>query len=142
MVMNEDIGGHLELVQGIITRMATNSFLLKGWSITLVAALFALAEKDTNLNFAILALFPALSFWGLDAYYLRQERLFRKLYRAICSTGGEGLQPIPPFSLDTINYQGSTASWFKTLWSPTIVMLHGAVIALVITVIIVTKFLS
>ena len=29
---------HLEMVQAVITRMAGNSFLIKGWSVTLVAA--------------------------------------------------------------------------------------------------------
>jgi hypothetical protein len=34
---------HLQMIQAVITRMGSNSFLLKGWSVTLVAALFALA---------------------------------------------------------------------------------------------------
>ena len=39
---------HLELVQGIINRMSSNSFMLKGWAVSLVAGIFALAEKDTD----------------------------------------------------------------------------------------------
>ena len=39
---------HLEFVQAAVNRMAGNLFLLKGWSITLIAALFALAAKDAN----------------------------------------------------------------------------------------------
>ena len=31
---------HLEMIQGVINRMANCSFLLKGWSVTLIAALF------------------------------------------------------------------------------------------------------
>ena len=42
---------HLGFIQGIITRMGTNSFLLKGWSVTLVAAMFALAVKDADKDF-------------------------------------------------------------------------------------------
>ncbi len=42
---------HLELSQGVINRMAGNSFLLKGWSVTLVSALFALSAKDSNQMF-------------------------------------------------------------------------------------------
>jgi len=30
---------HLEMIQDVIKRMASNSFLLKGWSLTLVVAL-------------------------------------------------------------------------------------------------------
>ena len=39
---------HLELVQGVISRMANNSFMLKGWAVTLVAGIFVLAGKDTD----------------------------------------------------------------------------------------------
>ena len=28
---------HLEMIQGVINRMAGNSFALKGWSVTLIA---------------------------------------------------------------------------------------------------------
>ena len=37
---------HLEMIQGVINRMASNSFLLKGWTVVLVSALFALAAND------------------------------------------------------------------------------------------------
>ena len=30
---------HLELVQGVVNRMSNNSFLLKGWAVTLVAGI-------------------------------------------------------------------------------------------------------
>ena len=39
---------HLQMIQAVITRMAGNSFLIKGWSVMLVAALFALASANTN----------------------------------------------------------------------------------------------
>ncbi len=61
---------HLEMIQSIINRMATNSFHLKGWSVTLVAALFALAAKDSTPVFVYLAYFPAFAFWLLDGFFL------------------------------------------------------------------------
>lgn len=48
---------HLGFIQAIITRMGLNSFLLKGWSVTLVAAIFALAAKQTDRRFVLLAFF-------------------------------------------------------------------------------------
>ena len=42
-------GKHLEFIQGTVNRLSTNSFLLKGWSVVLVSALFALASADFNL---------------------------------------------------------------------------------------------
>jgi len=40
----------IDLIQGIINRMANNSFLLKGWIISLIAVILALT-KDTILCF-------------------------------------------------------------------------------------------
>lgn len=71
---------HLEMIQGIINRMAGNSFMLKGWAVTLVAGIYALASKDANKIYYLITYVPIVIFWGLDAYYLRQERLYRKLY--------------------------------------------------------------
>ena len=59
--------------------MAANAFLLKGWSVTLVSALFALSAIDRSRAFFIIAYLPVLVFWALDAYYLSLERQFRAL---------------------------------------------------------------
>ncbi len=77
---------HLELVQGVISRMANNSFMLKGWAVTLVAGIFALAGKDTDKLYFLVAYIPVIVFWGLDAYYLLQERLYRSLYDKVRQT--------------------------------------------------------
>lgn len=71
---------HLEMIQGIINRMASNSFALKGWAVTLVAGIFALASKDTDKIYFLITYIPIIIFWVLDSYYLLQERLFRSLY--------------------------------------------------------------
>ena len=72
--------GHLEMIQGIVNRLSHNSFLLKGWTVVLISVLFALGAKDKNPLFIYLAYFPSIAFWCLDAYFLWQEKLFRKLY--------------------------------------------------------------
>lgn len=71
---------HLDMLQAIINRMANNSFLLKGWAVVLVAALFALGAKDSRIEIIALAVYPVFLFWILDAWFLRQERLFRCVY--------------------------------------------------------------
>ncbi len=35
---NEQKHKHLELIQGVINRLSTNPFLLKGWSVVLILA--------------------------------------------------------------------------------------------------------
>ena len=74
---------HLELIQGVINRMASNSFMLKGWAVTLVAGIFVLASKDTDKLYFLVAYIPVIVFWWLDAYYLLQERLYRSLYEKV-----------------------------------------------------------
>src|SRR3989339_280331 len=71
---------HLDYIQNAINRMANNSFLIKGWAITFISLLFILSVKESNIWYLILTFLPLFCFWGLDAYYLRQEKLFRKLY--------------------------------------------------------------
>jgi hypothetical protein len=63
---------HLEMIQGIVNRMASNSFLLKGWSLTLVAALIALSVSQAAFLFALVGLLPCLVFWGwMDIFCVR-----------------------------------------------------------------------
>lgn len=83
---NENKIRHLEMIQGVINRMASNSFMLKGWAVTLVAGVFALAGKDTDKLYFLVAYIPIIIFWGLDSFYLLQERLYRELYKKVCST--------------------------------------------------------
>lgn len=74
---------YLEMIQQVINRMAQNSFTLKGWAVTLLAALFALAAKDSNLSFFLIAYIPICVFWILDSYYLQLERKYRLKYNEV-----------------------------------------------------------
>ena len=120
----------LEFVQSIITRMASNSFLLKGWSITVTTAFLALSAKDPNPFFAIIPLFPAIAFWGLDAYYLRQERLYRKLYNDLRLGEEEENKPVQRITLSTTQYVEMVPSWIRTLVAPVVIAVHGSVLAI------------
>jgi hypothetical protein len=71
---------HLKLIQAVVTRMAGNSFLLKGWSVTLIAGLSALAKAQSDRSFAWIALGVVIVLALLDSYFLCLERAYRKLY--------------------------------------------------------------
>jgi hypothetical protein len=133
-IVNYDIGRHLEFIQAIVTRMASNSFLLKSWSVGLSAALFAAGAKEGSALFPLVALGPACAFWGLDAYYLRQERLYRRLYED--ARGGA----LPPFSLDTTPYTASAPSWPHTLRAPAVLGVHGGVVFAILAVVALITF--
>lgn len=114
---------HLEMIQGIVNRLASNSFSLKGWSVAIVTALFALSAPDSNELFVQLAFFPAVIFWLLDGYYLWQERLFRKLYDAV----REEEEAKIDFSMRTEPFLGKT-SWLDATLSKTLIPFHGAIV--------------
>ena len=80
---NENKIKHLEFIQNVITRMNSNSFMIKGWCVTLVAALFALAAKDSEVKFAIIAYFTIAVFWILDGFFLATEKAFREMYNQV-----------------------------------------------------------
>jgi len=46
--MNATSESHLEMIQAVVARLAQNSFALKGWSVTLVAACLALGAKERS----------------------------------------------------------------------------------------------
>jgi hypothetical protein len=70
----------LNMIQAVINRLAGNSFLLKGWTVTLVAGLMGFASADSSRGFALIAVFVVIVFGTLDAYYLALERSYRELY--------------------------------------------------------------
>jgi len=123
---------HLEMMQGVVNRLSTNSFLLKGWSVVLVSALFALSAPSHNQSFIFLAYIPAFVFWGLDGYFLWQERLYRKLYDKVRKTNGDGSD----FSMDTRDFISGNplGEWFDVVFSKTLVAFHGVLIAAIIIV--------
>lgn len=126
---------HLEMTQGVINRLASNSFAIKGWSITLASALIAIAVDKSNGRFALAALLPAIIFWILDGYFLWQEKLFRKLYDAVRLGEKDKTEDI--FTMDTSSYLNKT-SWFATTFKicrkkpNTLLYFHGIVVVCIL----------
>lgn len=125
---------HLEMIQAVIGRLASNSFLVKGWAITLAAALFGFALTSEDSYVALAALVPVIAFWALDGFFLRSERLFRALYDEVrCSD-----QRVEPFFMgatgrafvdrvrqrDTACDNHTAASWLRALFSLTLAVLY------------------
>jgi len=115
---------HLELIQAIVTRLSGNSFLIKGWAITVAGVFYAYVAAHLSWQVATVSLLPPLAFWGLDAYYLRQERLFRCLYNDVRATASI----TEPFSMDISTYRPAQ-TWLMAATSLTIVILYGTIVA-------------
>lgn len=115
---------YLEFIQNVITRMNTNSFMIKGWMITLVSALFALAAKDANIRYVAVTYISIPAFWSLDAYYLSQERQYRALYEV-----ARQLDTID-FSMDASTYKNGINTWGSTFLSKTMLALYPTVLGI------------
>ena len=92
----------MDYVQSAISRMASNSFYLKGWNITIIAAIVALSFKESDWRIYACALVLNSVFWFLDAFYLRQEKLFRELYNTVSKITDDDLVD---FSMNTSQFR-------------------------------------
>ena len=120
---------HLEMIMTVIERMGNNSFLIKGWSITLVSAIFVVAIQSKEKTFALWTLFPALIFWLLDAFYVRQERLLRTLYDYVRTINEKKID----FSMDTSpivngHIPSEGTGYFHAVFSRTLLPFHGGLV--------------
>ncbi len=70
------VQAHVEVMQGVISRMAENSRSCKVWCVTLVAAVLVLVARTGEPKHALIALVPTLLFLFLDSYYLALERAY------------------------------------------------------------------
>jgi len=121
---NENKIKHLEFIQLAITRMNINSFMIKGWLITLVAAIFVLSNKDANKTFFWFAPFVSILFWSLDGYYISIERKYRKLYDIVRLK----MESTIDYSMDISQFDGGKNSFFVCLLSLTLVLFYPVVI--------------
>lgn len=76
------VQAHLQIMQGVISRMAANSTASKAWCITIVSAILVLVADKSKPEYALIALVPIFLFLALDSYYLALEKAFRDSYNS------------------------------------------------------------
>lgn len=138
---------HLELIQSIINRMANNSFLIKGWSLTIVVGLLALSAKDSINTIVLIPIFPIIIFWGLDGFFLWQEKLYRALYEDARNAYINN-RTFDVFSLSIEAYKNpvtfvekeKVASWLEVCFSKTLIPFHGVILFIILIIFILTSF--
>lgn len=82
--VTENTYKEIDLIQACITRMAHNSFLLKAWTVSIIAVVVALSKEEVSpLLLAMIVTIPLVGFWYLDAFFLYTERLYRKMYQYV-----------------------------------------------------------
>jgi hypothetical protein len=111
---------HLEFIQQVISRMSANSFLIKGWVVTLMAAVFAVSTTSDNFLIPFLNYFIVPVFWILDGYYLSQERKYRAFYDEVRLKNEEDID----FDMDASKFKGGKYSWISSIFSPPFIFLY------------------
>jgi len=79
----EIIHKELDLIQGVIKRMASNSFEVKKWLIGILTGIVVFKHEELlggNSQLIWSLLVPILCFWYLDAFFLSTEKLYREMY--------------------------------------------------------------
>ncbi len=117
----------VDIIQGIIRRMAFNSFMIKGWAITLVVV--ALLLKGTGYQ-VLIAFIPLLVFWFLDAYFLWQERMYRKLYDWVINNRLKTDEYL--FDMNAYRFEEEVQSRFRIMFSITLGWFYGSIAILIV----------
>jgi hypothetical protein len=125
---------HLDFIQSAIGRMATNSFLFKGWAITIATGLSAFGAANTKVALLVIALVTTLLFWGLDGYYLWLERGFVALHKSVAAKAESEID----FSM-AVDKSQAAQRWFATCWRPHLWLFYGGMIAIDVVGIFVLK---
>lgn len=115
----------IDLIQDIIRRMAHNSFLIKGWTLTLVIGVL-LIRGDYYQGY--LSFIPLLVFWFLDSYFLWQERLYRKLYNYVVENRLNSDENI--FDMNAYRFKNKVQSKARIMFSNTLGWFYGSILFL------------
>jgi len=124
--LKEYILKEIDIIQDIIKRMAFNSFMIKGWAITLVVVTLLL--KGTKYQ-VLIAFIPLLVFWFLDAYFLWQERMYRKLYNWVISNRLKTDEYL--FDMNAYRFKDTVQSKFRIMFSITLGWFYGSIAVLI-----------
>jgi len=127
LTLKEYMLKEIEIIQDIIKRMAFNSFMIKGWAITLVVVTLLL--KGTRFQ-VLIAFIPLLVFWFLDAYFLWQERMYRELYNWVISNRLKTDEHL--FDMNAYRFKDNVQSKFRIMFSITLGWFYGSIAVLVI----------
>jgi len=114
---------HLQFIQDTINRMAHNSFLLKGWAVTIFAGLTVFAFKEYNSIYLWIVMGVCFIFCLLDGYYLSRERRFVELYNIVRQKEETKID----FSMNTKQFS-EKCSFFDSVLSHTILVFYGGLV--------------
>ena len=121
----EIIHKEIDLIQACISRMANNSFLLKGWAITIIAVGLALTDKAPDqAAISTIVLIPLFCFWFLDAFFLRTEKMYREMYKWVLEKRSEDDKTLL-YDLNPTRFNDQVDPLWKVMVSITLRWFYG-----------------
>jgi hypothetical protein len=114
-------------IQDIIKRMASNSFNLKTWTVTLIIAVILFRSNNEQI---FITFIPLISFWYLDSYYLRQEKLFREVYNHTLKYRLNNDDKL--FNINPKKFDDAIAPTFKIMFTVSTIPFYGSVFTILI----------
>lgn len=115
--------GHLNMIQGVITRMSTFSAAAKTFTVTVLAGLAAISLQADAFSLGMIGLIATILFLATDLYYLKLEIRFRSLYEHVSTrplVEADDLAIKPKTNVDDMNH---------AFMSPTILFYIAMVLA-------------
>ena len=133
----EEIHKEIDLVQACITRMAQNSFMIKGWFVSIYAVILALLPEKVNIFLLCIALVAVnMIFWYLDGFLLRTEKIYRKIYDWVLEARPRNNRELM-YQLNPGEFSGKieeVESVWKVMWSKTLRWFYLIPLVIVISV--------
>lgn len=140
----EEIHKEMDLIQACITRMADNSFRLKELYISLITiALTVMISQEFDwLIMGIFLLGVTLVFWGLDAFFLKMETLYRWKYEWVIVERFNGvrdyLYDLNPYNSGMWLEPGNRKDCFaKFIFNKTLKPMYGTVVGVAIVILVI-----
>lgn len=121
---------HLKMIEEIIKRMASNSFYLKGWSVSLLSAILVFAKLEADICFIFVALLPTIAFWYLDSFYLQIERKYRILYKKVQDDYNNEKDDVILFDMNTSKIKVDNV--IRIMFSKSILPIYLTIIGIII----------
>lgn len=139
---NEVLHKEIDIIQSVIARTANNSFLLKGWLITLISVILAFSKDSIVINnityLSLVLCLPVIIFWYLDAYFLHKEKCYRRLYDWVIENREKTNDHL--YSLDYKRFQKQVESTLRLMLTKTLLPIYGSTILILISVFLVKLF--
>lgn len=130
----EELHKEIDLIQNCINRMTGNSFLLKGWLVSLVAVIMTIGTGELNKTVVIMtAVIMTCSFWYLDAFFLRTERKYRKMYKWVLEKRANQDRELQ-YDLDPTRFDNEVESLLTIMLSNTLRRFYGMILLLIVLV--------